>query len=488
MQSYVKCFQASLKDKTFPERWKTSTIIPRHKSGDKTSIINYRPIHHTCFLSRIMERVVNTKLLTHLSTSTLHPSQHGFLSNKSCITCQTSFLELATSSIDAKKCTIIIYFDMRKAFDRVPHKRLLLKLARAGIIDPLHSWLASFLSHRSQFVSIGNCNAPNVAITSGVIQGSVLGPALFLAYINDIVSCFSHGIPFLFADDCKVIYSFDSAKFLETIQLIRDDLLRLESWCHDWCMNFNTEKCYILSNRCTIPPNSIFIHGTALREVHSVRDLGLHYTLTLNFTEHIQRQAVSATRLSFLISRHFLTPSAKLHLYKTSIRPILDYGCFALSLALKRDLCSLESIQRNFTRLICPDNSLTYRERCISLQIDPLWLRRMKLNLTHIYKLFQSPGGLLQQFRAYFRSPTRALRNSECLLYPPRARCKTRANFLLIRYSPIWNALPNALRNDTSIAHFKRELYVYLTVERAALLLNIQVQLDKLYTDGISGI
>ena len=213
-----------------------------------------------------------------------------------------------------KHSVIIIYLDMRKAFDQVPHKRLLIKLRNIGIKDPLHQWLQSFLSHRIQRVKVDNAVSGPTSITSGVIQGSVLGPALFLTYIIDIVKCFKTGSPFLFADDCKVVYSFQSHNIVMQLSAIQDDLSRLESWCSTWQMSFNPSKCHVLPFRCAIPQSALTLFQQPLTISQNVRDLGLYYSPTLNFSEHIHKITTSANRRCFLIHRHFSNVEVKMKL------------------------------------------------------------------------------------------------------------------------------------------------------------------------------
>ena len=145
-----------------------------------------------------------------LACDIISPNQHGFLKSRSCMTCHLDFFNYVTSSRDKQQLVLVIYFDISKAFDRVDHLLLINKLHTLGIRDPLLGWLKSFLNNRSQIVKLESANSNPSPITSGVVQGSVLGPLLFTLYVNDICSCFSNGRPFIFADDLKVAYTFQS--------------------------------------------------------------------------------------------------------------------------------------------------------------------------------------------------------------------------------------------------------------------------------------
>ena len=143
-------FNLSLKTYTFPDAWKCSTFHPRHKSGPPNIISNYRPICHISPVAKLLERIVNNALLAHLSSRSFFvAAQHGFLKRRSTTTCQLAFMDLVTSSIDAGKQTALIYLDIKKAFDRVQHSLLLIKLQQAGVEDPLLSWFRSYLSDRT---------------------------------------------------------------------------------------------------------------------------------------------------------------------------------------------------------------------------------------------------------------------------------------------------------------------------------------------------
>ena len=193
----LNLFTLSLNGSTVPANWKRSVIVPIHKKGPLHEVSNYRPINHTPVLSRIMEKIVKDNIISYLlSLSLINHNQHGFLRSRSCMTCQYDFLNLVTDSAESGKSLVVLYLDLSKAFDRVPHPHLLTKLRSFGIVDPLLSWFSSYLSHRSQVVLINGHTSNPKPVTSGVIQGSVLGPLLFLLYINDMFATILNGTPF----------------------------------------------------------------------------------------------------------------------------------------------------------------------------------------------------------------------------------------------------------------------------------------------------
>jgi hypothetical protein len=382
-------FNLSLSAGAFPSQWKTSFVIPQHKSGAINDVKNYRPINHTSIAARIFERVIKQGLWKFVfENGLINSSQHGFLSQRSCLTCHLEYFDMITSATDSGLSTIVILLDMQKAFDRVPHRHLLHKLEGAGIRNPLLQWFSSFLEGRNQIVQIAGHYSTPVAVTSGVIQGSVLGPLLFLLYMDDICSVIRHGRPFLFVDDIKLVYTFQLGDMNQAISRIQHDLRALESWSETWLIKFSPSKSQVLAFSCTIPNDSILVSGVTIPIQTAVRDLGIRYSCNLNFSEQVEYQLAKGRQMMGLISCAFSLPQARLELYKVYVRPILEYGSIIGSSLRKVDRVALESLQRSISKAVTGfSTTLTYRERSILLSLEPLWMRRLKLNLMLLHSI-----------------------------------------------------------------------------------------------------
>jgi hypothetical protein len=488
----LNMYNLSLNSGVFPCQWKKSIIIPRHKGGPLGELKNYRPINHTPIVSRTLERIVKNSLSKYLEKNQLiSASQHGFMSRRSCMTCQMDFLNKVTSEADSGKAIIIILLDMEKAFDRVPHIALLTKLHSVGICDPLLSWFASFLQDRTQVVRINDSYSTPKAVTSGVVQGSVLGPLLFLIYINSICDFISHGHSFLFADDIKLVYSFCPSKLNETLRNIQADLDSLTQWSNTSMIKFSPTKSNVLTYKCIIPYGSTLIAGEPITTQNSVRDLGIRYSSSLNFSEQVSFQLAKARQAYGFIKKSFTLPRARLVLYKSNVRPLLEYCPIICSNMRKQDRLALESFQRAVTKSIVGYSSnLTYRERCQQLSIEALWLRRLKLNINflhgliykHAFTTSDNDSICLQQNNGYY------LRNKCDTLRVPPARTNLRARFFLVKYSSIWNMLPSYLRGISSRILFRKRLHDFLNHSRILEMFQASLTDDGLFENGLDNI
>ncbi|KAK4474315.1 hypothetical protein MN116_000400, partial [Schistosoma mekongi] len=245
----------------------------------------------TPVISRIMEKIVCDQMSDCLlSEKLIFNSQHGFLKTRSCMTCHFEFFNLVFTKRSLGHLVLVLYLDISKAFDMVNHKLLVGKLSSYGIRNPLLAWLNSFLSNRHQIVKINSTLSKPEAVTSGVIQGSVLGPLLFIAYINDICKCFSMGRPFLYADDLKIVYSFPPQEFAHTFSGVTTELNKVAVWCSKWKLDLNASKCGWICFGDKRLNFDLSINGSKLSRLQSVVDLGLRYSYNLSFTEQVNMQ------------------------------------------------------------------------------------------------------------------------------------------------------------------------------------------------------
>ena len=199
-----KIFRKSLDEGILPDDWKSANVTAIHKNGDRKKAENYRPISLTSVAGKAMEKMIRDKLVNHMERNNLFTkSQHGFVSGRSCTTQLLEFMEEATQALDRGEDVDVIYLDFAKAFDKVPHKRLLRKLSGYGIKGKVYNWIKEFLSNRKQRVVINGTKSEWRKVTSGIPQGSVLGPILFLIFINDMPEVLNCCIK-LFADDAKL--------------------------------------------------------------------------------------------------------------------------------------------------------------------------------------------------------------------------------------------------------------------------------------------
>ena len=220
-------FQRSLNTGRVPKDWSTAFVCPLFKKGDTSLASNYRPISLTSILCKVLEHVVTTNIVSHMDKyNLLYDLQHGFRSKRSCETQLVTLIEDLMQNSIAGNQTDLVLLDFSKAFDKVSHQKLLLKLHRYGIRGPTLKWIQVFLSDRTQTVVIDNEKSATVPVTSGVPQGSVLGPILFLIYINDLPDKTRSKVR-LFADDTAIYMAVSN---LEDAQILQQDLDHLHLW------------------------------------------------------------------------------------------------------------------------------------------------------------------------------------------------------------------------------------------------------------------
>lgn len=478
-------FVSSMKQGLFPLQWKQSVVTPRYKSGPRTAADSYRGIHHTSLISRIFERTIKSPLTKHLVFHNLiSDRQYGFLLRRSTTSCQTDFFDLLSSAHEAGSSIIIVYLDIKKAFDRVPHAALLRSLAKAGISGSLLQWFASYLSGRVQVTRISGFTSGPAPITSGVVQGSVLGPILFLLHINSALAHITHGEPFLFADDIKIVYKFPIKDTVTATNAVQTDLNSLTMWSSYSGLEFSTDKSLLLTYRCPSFPPTIKLGNSAIRVASETRDLGVRYSCTFNFTQQAQYQIAKARKMCYYILRSFNLPLVKLALYKQRILPILEYCPIVFQHYSQQDRHNVERIQRFFTRKLLPtDCTLNYRQRCEYFKLDPLWMRRLKLNLRFLHRLIHSQAHT-SNARLTLISSDRHIRNSDYKVKCDTARSSFRHNFFLSFYSRLWNKLPETIRSLGNNRLFSNSLNDILSLPKVQELFTAQLSTDALCEVG----
>lgn len=346
-------FRKSLSTSKLPKDWKIAKIIPIHKSGDKSIESNFRPISLTSTACKLLEHIILKHLTVFLEREgILSNNQHGFRQGLSTITQLTEVIHDLALGINNHRQTDVILLDLSKAFDCVCHAKLITKLTNLIGDGEITAWVRDFLFNRSQFVVFEHFASETVPVTSGVPQGSVLGPLLFLMYINDITNNIDSKIK-LFADDCIIYREINIEQDHHSLQ---KSLNTIAEWCSDWQMTINVKKSACMTiTRKKQPSNFRYnINGAALTNVQRHKYLGLTITSDLRWDEHIEHVTSSAMQKLFFLRRSLqLAPtSTKLLAYKTFIRPILEYGNTVWFPHTVTNIKKIEKVQRKAIRFI----------------------------------------------------------------------------------------------------------------------------------------
>ncbi|MCP4487830.1 MAG: reverse transcriptase family protein, partial [Gammaproteobacteria bacterium] len=295
----ARIYEYSFSNGVLPLMWRCADVVPLFKKGSTSDPGNYRPISLTCTCCRVMESIIKDSLSQFLlSHSLISPYQHGFTAGRSPCTQLLECLDDWSKCVRDNIGVFIVYIDFAKAFDTVNHRKLLIKLRGYGICNGIISWIRSFLTNRFQRVKIGSTYSTWLPVTSGVPQGSVLGPLLFLLYVNDLPESFPSAVTSkLFADDLKLYAPVsDSYSLQHALHLLLE-------WCSMWQLHIQPLKCHVLPIGCAINDDTVFSLGAvALNRVNSCRDLGVVMSSSLTFVEHYTTVFQKASRtLAFLL-------------------------------------------------------------------------------------------------------------------------------------------------------------------------------------------
>nr|VZI51749.1 unnamed protein product [Spirometra erinaceieuropaei] len=452
-------FQASFEAGYLPSDWKSARITPIYEGGSKVLANNYRPISLTSICCKIMEKIVKREIMHFLEEhNLLCDAQHGFRRGRSCVTNLLYCLDRWTRAVDGSNAVHAVYVDFKKAFDSVPHQRLLYKLNRTGLRGNLLRWIQSFLIDRSQIVHVGDRQSAEVAVESGVPQGSVLGPTLFIIYVNDCVSELNCDVA-MFADDVK-LWSVIRTEFDE--ERLQADLTRLEKWSQDWLLPFNVTKCNVLRVGRTRSLNRRVYHlnGVPLQEVDAQKDLGVWVTASLKPSLHCSKVAKSAMSVLYLVKRAFSTfdEDCFVKVFRTFVQPQLEFAIQAWKPWTSKDLNILEKVQRRATKLVGGQGSLPYETRLSNLGLFPLSYRQLRGDLIQTYRILRGQDCCLVPADFFELATTTNLRGHPLKLRVTGAKLDTRKFFFSNRVIEAWNALPAGVVMSTSVEAFKRNL------------------------------
>jgi ribonuclease P/MRP protein subunit RPP40 len=389
----------------------------------------------------------------------LTPAQHGFLRKKSTCSLLLESVQDWSTAIDNNLITDVVYIDFSKAFDSVSHIKLLVKLQSYGIVGDLYLWIAAFLANRKQRVVLENILSDYTDVVSGVPQGSVLGPLLFLLFVNDLPNLLKEVTCKLFADDVKLYLARTPQDDNSTMQSAIDILMK---WANNWQLKVASHKCFILHLGFSNPKSPLLIEDNPLEITSCARDLGVFISDSLKSSEHCTIIAKQAYKVANMIFRCFQTNdlTALLTAYKTYVRPTIEYCSQAWSPHLLGDIDILEKVQRYVTRRICARCALAtdgYLSRLSVLNLDPLETRRLKLDLNYCFNIVKKRVNV--NFDEFFSwAIFKGAGDHNLKLYKPRAKKTILLHSFSHRVIQLWNDLPEKTVNCRSLESFKESI------------------------------
>ena len=454
-------FNKSIKEGKVPSSvWKIAEVKPIFKKGDKSDPGNYRPVSLTPIICRIFESFVRDSLYNHLiDTDLLSSKQFGFCKGRSCVTQLLVTIHSWMKSMDNKKAVDAIYLDFSKAFDTVPHKRLLHKLNSYGIQGNILNWITDFLSDRTQYVTVNGSSSEPAPVTSGVPQGSVLGPILFIYYINDMPDVTDQELK-IFADDTKGSNEIEINEDVLKLQKCIDDLTE---WTKLWLLKFNGPKCGALHMGSNNAKHDYYI--TINGKTHTLnktvleKDLGVFIDPNLSFTEHINTKVNKAKSMCGLLIRTitYKSKDIMIPLYKALIRPIIEYANPVWNPYTRKYIDLIEDIQHYFTRCIIGMNNQSYESRLKKLKLPSLEFRRIRGDLIEVYKICQHIYDPIttSQLLTFAHSNTRS---HDYKLNKPRCNTKQFQYFFSNRVVNLWNNLPADVVSAPTTNSFKNKI------------------------------
>ena len=500
-------FNKSLSTGEVPLDWKRAQITAIFKKGDRKKAKNYRPVSLTSITCKVLESILRDQVMDHLTKNDLlSDQQFGFIKGRSAVIQLLKVLDEWSQTIDQGESIDCVYMDFQKAFDTVPHGRLITKLKGYKIHENTLNWIKNFLTDRKQQVKIGSSTSEWSDVLSGIPQGSVIGPLLFIVYINDLPENIDNPT-FMFADDTKLytkrintskqtarlrqdkVRAYQSAMKTQSIETkqeyrktrkrwkdaereaqrkeqiehnqLQHNINLLLQWSDIWLLKFNAEKCKTL-HVGKKQDNPYSMDGVTLETVHEEKDVGVFMEYDLSFKTHINTKINKANSVMGVIRRSFshLDSSIFKKLFKALVRPHLEYAAPVWNPHLKYLSDQIESVQRRATKYIPGFKDKSYVERLTELQLPCLAYRRLRGDLIEVYKITTDvydrkvTGGLLKQCNNENRR-TRGHNKKLSICY---SRLNLRRNFFSNRIAPLWNGLPQGVVEAPSLNSFKNRL------------------------------
>ena len=411
-------FNLSLQSGQFPSSWKKSFLVPIFKSGKRSEIKNYRGIAMISCIPKLFEAIVNQKIFEQVKNR-ITCNQHGFYKGRSTATNLLEFVNFSLASMDRGNAVETLYTDFSKAFDRVDIPMLLHKLERLGFGEKLLQWIESYLTNRLQLVRFKGHLSDPVNVTSGVPQGSHLGPLLFILFVNDVTLVLNRLKVLIYADDMKL---YMEIKTQSDFQAFQQEIDFFHKWCTKSLLDLNVKKCSIISYtrkhtnnnfECTLGQQSV-------ERCSKIRDLGVILDSKLTFTDHHNTIVNKANNMLSFIKRfsyHFRDPYTIKTLYVAYVRSILEYCSVVWSPYQVVHCNRIESVQKQFLLYALRKLGWSsfplppYESRCMLINIDTLKKRREIAMVTFVNDIVSQrvkSEYLLENLNFY--APMRSLR------------------------------------------------------------------------------
>ena len=454
-------YKESINSMSVPGKWKESIVSVLFKKGNKLLAGNYRPVSLTCILCKVLESILRDHFIEHMVRNLLFSDkQYGFISGRSSTLQLLKVLDEWTDAMDEGHSVDCVYMDFQKAFDTVPHRRLLSKVRTYGFNENMINWIEQFITGRTQRVRIDGEFSESKVVISGIPQGSVLGPFLFLVFVNDMPELVESML-YLFADDNKIFKVIRHP--ISDRDDMQADLDKLYTWSKVWLMRIHPDKLFgmEIGGWRENPQHDYTVGPMLVKHSTMEKDIGVEVDDQLRFSSHIDTITKKANSKAGWLRRsfRFMTPILFRPLYIAIVRSQLEYAAQVWSPYRQLEIDKLESVQIRATKMLPGFKAKTYEERLIALNLPTLRYRRLRGDMIMVYKILSGKHkrSLCPNLKTKEEATGRRGRNSMAL-HQHRCRTDIRKYCFSYRVVSVWNTLPEEVVSSKTVDEFKRRI------------------------------